>query len=431
MAGGVGDYLSKKHPQHGKENDAPISRQELAQRKSFAQGLKLQPGAGRRSHSASSSGVPFRDTVSGPPRTGSPLAMQQVGVHNGFASQGRNQVNGQGQDYPERGHLWNDSTLDSDSLDTVKDGPFDHYDNGDDHELADTQGRHVEGYDQEVRLSDQRSDSDPEEEEVDQDNIQYHQNYNGYPRQPGMNQTSIPVRGHTGRFVGESQAQQRQSPVMETVLSNGKKAANWQGYGQKKMPGRPGHQVQEDGDQQLEVDTFAPSEVNEDTMQSVAGNGGIHHGHSSKRHADDISDLDFDRETLSKMPYEKLKNQPFDEDPNQAESPVAQLLAGAPQSLGARMELFKTRPADERAAFFASLTIDEWEEAGEWLMTQFGTVMGKVVDARRDRRKVAAGFEDKLAARDAEVKETTDGVASALQQLKNGGQDLLRGRTPA
>ena len=63
-------------------------------------------------------------------------------------------------------------------------------------------------------------------------------------------------------------------------------------------------------------------------------------------------------------------------------------------------------------------------------MKQFGTVMGKAADARRERRKIAAEFEDRLAARDAEVREKADGVTVALKDLKNGGQNLLRGRTP-
>ncbi|KFY85785.1 hypothetical protein V500_08130 [Pseudogymnoascus sp. VKM F-4518 (FW-2643)] len=417
MAGGVGGYLNKKHPQHphsqygDNENDAPITQPELAQRQAATREIRLKApglGAGRRNQSISGPGVPFRDAVTGPPRAGSPLTMQQAGAQNGFATQVRNQINRQGQAYAQRDPLWADSTLGSDSLDTVRDNSYGHYNDGNDQELEDTQGQHVEGYDdQDVGLSDQRSDSDPEEEEVDQNNVVYNQNFSAYSRQPGTNQTNIPVRGvHTGRFVVEPQVQQHQQQV---------------------------------------VDTFAPSEVDEDTMHSIADDGGrnhprkgsavnggrdYHRNASSKRQAEHISNLDFDEETLHKMPYEELRNQSFDENPSQAKKPVTQSLTSPPQTLSERMGLFKAQSPEDRAAFLATLSIDEWEEAGQWLMVQFGTVMTKVAAARRERRKIAAAFEEKLAARDAEVREKTDGVTAVLQQMKNGGQDLLRGRTP-
>ena len=429
MAGGVQGFVNKKHQQYGgNENEAPVTQAELAQRQA-AMGLKVKGlGAGRRSHSASSSGVPFRDAATAPARAGSPLAMQHAGAQNGFATQGRNQINGQGQAYTqnEPRSLWAESSLGSESLFTVKDGQPGHLYSDD--ELEDTQGQH---HDQDVGLSDQRSDSDPEEEEVGQNIAGYHQNHNANPRQqPGTNQTSIPVRGvHTGRFVGETQGQQHQQPIMETVLSNGKGAANGPGknYNQKVMSARLGHQVQKDGDQQQQADAFAPSEVDEDTMHSIAGNGGKHPRKGSKRQADDISNVDFDPETLFKMPYKDLQKQPFDEDLNQDKHPS---LIGLPKSLNDRMKLFKSASAEDQAAFLASLSIDEWDEAGEWLMKQFATVMDNVVNARRDRRKIATEFEDRLAARDAEVRKKTVDVTVALKDIKKAGEDMLRGKTP-
>ncbi|KFY30599.1 hypothetical protein V494_08098 [Pseudogymnoascus sp. VKM F-4513 (FW-928)] len=422
MASGVGGYLNQKHRIYGgNENDAPPTRQELAQREAAVRemGLKMPgPGAGRRSQSTSAAGVPFRDAVNGPARAGSPLAMQQAYAQNGF--QNRNQINGQNQAYGQSTHLWAESTLGSDSLGTARDGQYGQL-NSDDNELGDAQGQH-DGHGQDVGLSDQQSDSDPEEEEVDEDVAGYQQNFNAHPK-PGIHQTSIPVRGHTGRFVTEAQIQRRQSPVTEPPLSNGRRGTNGAGqsYNQRQMSG--GH-----GSQQQDVDRFAPSEVDEDTIHSIASNGGRNHPRKgSKRRADD---LDFDQETLFKMSHEELKNQPFDADPSQVKTPVNPSLADLPESLDERMELFKNRPAEERAEFFASLSIDEWEEAGEWLMKQFGTVMGKVAESRRNRRKTALRYESMMAERDAEIREKTDDVTAALKDLKNGGQDLLRGKTP-
>lgn len=438
MASGVKGFVNKKHQQYGgNENDAPARQAELAQRHAAVRdmGLKLPgPAAGRRSLSASGPGVPFRDTVTSPTRGGSPLTIQRAGSQNGFAAQGRNHSNGQGQAYAQRAPLWAESTLGSDSLDTVKDRSFGHYNDENDHEMGDTQDQHLEGHDQDVGLSsDERSDSDPEEGEADQNDGQYH-DYNPNLRQPGTNQSNIPMRGvTTGRFIIERQVQQRQPPVMETVLPSVKGAANGSGqnYSQKQIPGRHGHQVQDDGDQQQDRDRFAPSEVDENTIHSIASHGRSHlQKASSKRQADGISGIDFDQETLYKMPYKKLINQPFDEDPSQPKTPVTPPLTGHPKALEERMEMFKGQPSGDRATFLATLSIDEWEEAGEWLMEQFGVVMSKVAAARRERRKIASEFEEKLAARDGEVRERTDGVTAALKDLKNGGQDLLRGKTP-
>lgn len=405
MAGGVGDYVNRKHPQYGgnNENDAPITQPELAQRQAAAQGLRFKApglGAGRRNQSMFGPSVPFRDTVTG------------TDTH---------QTSNQGQVYAQPGSLWAESSLGSDSLSTVKDKSFGHYEDNSDHELEDAHGQDL---DQDVGLSDQRSEIDPEEEGAEQ-NDGY---YNAYPRQPGTNQSNIPMRGvTTNRF--NPPVRQRQPPVMEAVLSGGKKAANGSGQSYKKnTSGRLGLQDQEDENQTHEVDRFAPSEVDEDTMHSIAGNGQNNpRKASSKRQREDNSSLDFDREMLIVMPYERLERQPFDDDPNQRKTSVAQ---GSPKSLDERMELFKSKSAEERAEFLATLSIDEWEEAGEWLMKQFGSVMGRAADARRERRKIAAKFEDKLAARDAEVRKRANGVTASLKDLKNGGQDLLRGKTP-
>ncbi|KFY25250.1 hypothetical protein V493_04742 [Pseudogymnoascus sp. VKM F-4281 (FW-2241)] len=437
MSSGLRNFVHKKNPQHGgNENDVPVvTPAELAQRQNAAREMRLKlsgPAAGRRSQSTSGPGVPFRDAAIAPARVGSPLNMQQAGVQNGFATQGRNQINEQ-QAYAQMEPLWAESTLGSDSLGTVRDNSSNQYNDGKDHEFEDTQGPHIEDHDQDVGFSDQRSDTDPEEEEVDQNIAGYHQNFNAHLSQPGGNQTSIPVRGaYTNRFMGGFQAQQQSLPAMEADFPNGKRVSNGvgQNYNQKNMPGHLGHQVEEVGGQQHDIDTFAPSEVDEDTIHSIAGNGGKHSSKASKRQADDISNIDFDKDTLFNMPYQELENQPFDEDPGRAKTAVSPFLTGLPISLNARMELFKTKSAEERAEFLATLSLDEWEEAGDWLMHEFSSMMSKIGRARRERRKIAAEFEKKLAARDAEVRDKTDGVTVALKGLKNGGQDLLRGKTP-
>ena len=429
MVGGVGDFLNRKHQQHGgNENDAPAVRQDLSQRQAATQLKFAVSGTGLRGRSIPGSSLPSRAAVTGPARAGSPLAIQQPDTQNAFATQGKNQINGHGQAYAQtESHLWAESTLGSDSVDTVRDGSFADNDNAlnvdYDHETRDRKSQGFAGFGESAGSSDERSESDAEEEEANQDNARYIRTYDNNLRQPGINNTNIPVRGgHTRRFGSEPQIQQH--------------------YNQNQVSGRLGYQFQDGRIQQQNIDTFAPSEIDEDTIHSTVSNGFHSNANgalenarqanrsSSKRQAEDISNLDFDHDKLYKMPYEALKKQPFDEDPNSTKPPLALPPAGSLKSLDERLEWYKSQPREVQAAFLATLPIEEWEQAGEWIMKQFGTVMTKVADARRERRKVATEFEARVAARDAKVKQEADSVATALQQLKHGGQDLLRGRTP-
>ncbi|EOD53057.1 uncharacterized protein LTHEOB_3273 [Neofusicoccum parvum] len=135
--------------------------------------------------------------------------------------------------------------------------------------------------------------------------------------------------------------------------------------------------------------------------------------------------LDYDEQDLRRMDYTKLDNEPFDHAPrvesselplaDRAHSPVEDRLASAYRDL---------RPEDQ-ARFFASLKMDEWEEAGDWFLTQFGDLVGKFRDARKKKRSVARGFEDEIKQRSDDVGRKRRCVEEEIGNMKNKGQKLL------
>jgi hypothetical protein len=140
-------------------------------------------------------------------------------------------------------------------------------------------------------------------------------------------------------------------------------------------------------------------------------------------------DLDYSPDTLSTMKFSDLQSQPFDIDPNTtAVNPNADLAElDLPQKLAALLG----KSEEARRAFFASLSTEEWEDCGEWFVTQFGQLVKKMNEARRERTRVAQGFEDQVAERHNDVEASAQELAKGLQEMKTGGLGVLKGRNLA
>ncbi|KAK6436111.1 hypothetical protein LTR95_007697 [Oleoguttula sp. CCFEE 5521] len=78
-----------------------------------------------------------------------------------------------------------------------------------------------------------------------------------------------------------------------------------------------------------------------------------------------------------------------------------------------------------RTKFMASLTIDEWDEAGAWLVEHFGAVVQKFTGVRRDKRKAAIAFESEIEARDNAVGAKRQQIKGALDEMKVNGNAVL------
>ncbi|KAI6869405.1 hypothetical protein KC343_g7823 [Hortaea werneckii] len=165
-----------------------------------------------------------------------------------------------------------------------------------------------------------------------------------------------------------------------------------------------------------------------------------HHGMSShfestkpREHAvdeqmdlgEEEQELDYEPQELRSMDYRTLKGTTFDFEPNSSRFtlPNAQPTDDLTQKLFAASELDRR----DQAKFFASLTIDDWEQAGDWFLDRFGDVMKRLKEARREKREAAKRFEDEVEHRHDAVSKRRKLTDDALREMKTSGALVLQG----
>ncbi|PGH07102.1 hypothetical protein AJ79_06381 [Helicocarpus griseus UAMH5409] len=100
-----------------------------------------------------------------------------------------------------------------------------------------------------------------------------------------------------------------------------------------------------------------------------------------------------------------------------------------PLPLAEKLTRLKALTDDQRQTFFASLTLTEWEESGDWLIEQFSLLLKKSKDARHERRQVAAVFEKEIERRYELVQTEGKEIGERLEEMRTGGMGVLKGRT--
>lgn len=136
--------------------------------------------------------------------------------------------------------------------------------------------------------------------------------------------------------------------------------------------------------------------------------------------------LDYPPTTLHTIPYNDLRTQPFDHNPNPPPSPLPSPLLSAP--LPSKLQHITTLPDADRSTFFATLPLAEWEDAGDWFVERFGELVLKMRDARKERRRVAGEFEEEVARREEFVRRSREGVEGEMRKMRRGGEDVLRSK---
>ncbi|XP_014553080.1 hypothetical protein COCVIDRAFT_40870 [Bipolaris victoriae FI3] len=133
---------------------------------------------------------------------------------------------------------------------------------------------------------------------------------------------------------------------------------------------------------------------------------------------------DYDPETLFNMKYESLKNESFDTDPR-AKPPVL-TEEDAQKSLPERLVLVqKNLTPDKQASFFSSLPTSEWEDAGDWFLDQFQTIIQRTKQARQKKRKLVQEFEEEVEKRHRHVAKKQQQVEQAMEKMKTQGESLV------
>ena len=152
--------------------------------------------------------------------------------------------------------------------------------------------------------------------------------------------------------------------------------------------------------------------------------------HTKEHHAQEQLEMNLDylEDELDGMPYSKLQQEPLDHDPNAPDSVLPSSMDNKP--LADRLLAAQKLDPEKQRVFFAALRFDDWEEAGDWFVGQFSSLIGKFRDARKEKRGAARDFEDEMHGRHHVVEKRKHVIEDAMVNMKVEGQGLLRGSTP-
>jgi hypothetical protein len=127
------------------------------------------------------------------------------------------------------------------------------------------------------------------------------------------------------------------------------------------------------------------------------------------------------------MRYEDLKAQSFDVDPN---ATAFQLPGGHDRNpLTEKLALIATLEPALQSDFFASLSLNEWEQSGDWFLERFGDMIGRLKNVRQEKREAARLFEDEIERRHDAIGNKRKQVEASLNEMRESGGKVLE-RTP-
>ncbi|EEP77838.1 predicted protein [Uncinocarpus reesii 1704] len=131
---------------------------------------------------------------------------------------------------------------------------------------------------------------------------------------------------------------------------------------------------------------------------------------------------DYHPNILKSKSFSDLHTEPFDYNP--APPPPVFAPQGPDLPLAEKLDRLKSLTDDQRRSFFSSLTMAEWEESGDWLIEQFGVILQKTKDARRERRQVAAVFEKEIKRRYELVEGEVKDIRERMDEMRASGIEL-------
>ena len=137
-----------------------------------------------------------------------------------------------------------------------------------------------------------------------------------------------------------------------------------------------------------------------------------------------LLDGDYDTDVLFKMDYNQLREESFDKSPRDNEPVLPEGMREKP--LEERLQ-FAQRNLDFAAQgqFFSALPTNEWEDAGDWFLDQFSTIIKRTKEARQKKRKAAQGYEQEIEERQKHVVKKQRVVEGAMAKMKAQGEGLM------
>ncbi|KAI8931253.1 hypothetical protein NX059_011602 [Plenodomus lindquistii] len=140
--------------------------------------------------------------------------------------------------------------------------------------------------------------------------------------------------------------------------------------------------------------------------------------------ASDRPNEDYNHEKLFAMSYDDLKSEIFDLDPRSKPPLLGEDILQ--KSLVERLEYVqKNLDGGRQSEFFSSLPTTEWEDAGDWFLEKFQSIIQRTREARQTKRKLAQGFEDEVEKRYKHVSKKQHQVEGAMDKMKQQGEGLV------
>ncbi|MDI1488803.1 MAG: hypothetical protein OHK93_008079 [Ramalina farinacea] len=138
-------------------------------------------------------------------------------------------------------------------------------------------------------------------------------------------------------------------------------------------------------------------------------------------------ELDYTWDDLSRMSYSRLKGESFDLIPGVVAGP-AELLSAAELVDSLKQILSHQRHGQEGKkgrAFFATLSIDQYEECGDLIIEGFKDILGKFKDARQQKRSLTQKFEEQVHRRQHIIGAKQNSIEKDLKTMRHNGSGLI------
>lgn len=133
--------------------------------------------------------------------------------------------------------------------------------------------------------------------------------------------------------------------------------------------------------------------------------------------------IDYDDKALSTMTYTALQKEPFDFDP--AKVTVHDGYGTGAGKLSAKLEQCRHQGEKEQRSMFEGMSVDDWETAGDWFADQFASIMERLRDSRRHKRRMIRAFESEAASREEAVRLLSGAIDRKLAKMKQDGQRVV------
>lgn len=132
---------------------------------------------------------------------------------------------------------------------------------------------------------------------------------------------------------------------------------------------------------------------------------------------------DHSDEDLAMMDYAELKAEDWGLGQKSVE------IDGAPEkaSMEQKLEALNIYDFHGQSHFFCSMADEEWDEAGQLIMSKLTAIMGDVREIRKKKRAVAAKYEEIYEKREQLVRSKDEKYEAQLGRMKNRGLNVLKG----